>query len=77
MFEVMCTTPVQTPTLLATFTNERLGLCASVRELPDDQFEVAVIDALTGGIVVSRTFSTEDGAIEMAKRLSIGIEVYG
>jgi hypothetical protein len=48
-----------------------------VRELPDDQFEVAVIDALTGGIVVSRTFSTEDGAIEMAKRLSIGIEVYG
>lgn len=82
MKQELCTAPTQdlaaeTLTLIEAFTNERLGLTANVREIPDDQFEVTVIDAFTGDIVVTRTFSTENAAIETAKRLTIGIEVYG
>lgn len=60
-----------TPTLLvACFSNDRLGLTANVRELPDAVFEVAVVDAFSGGVVISRIFTTKDVAIEVAKVLT-------
>jgi hypothetical protein len=40
--------------LVATFTNDRVGLCANVRELPEsEEFEVAVVDGFSGDVVVS------------------------
>ena len=60
-----------TPTLIAAFTSDRLALCANVRELHgSNEFEVAVIDALTGGVIVSQTFSTKEAAIEAAQFLA-------
>jgi hypothetical protein len=66
----MSTAVSPTPTLVASFENAYLGLCANVRELPDNEFEVAVVDALSGGVVVSRLFTTVDTAIEVAKGLT-------
>jgi len=58
------------PTLVATFTNDRLGLCANVRELHEsEEFEVAVMDAFSGDVVVSRSFSTKDAAVKTAEIL--------
>jgi hypothetical protein len=59
-----------TPTSVASFENACLDLCANVRELPDNEFEVAVVDALSGGIVVSRLFTTVHTAMEVAKVLT-------
>jgi len=54
----MSTTVTTLPTLVATFTNDRLGLCANVRELPEsEESEVAVVDGFSGDVVVSRSFS--------------------
>jgi hypothetical protein len=43
----MSTAVSPTPTLVASFESARLGLCANVSELPDNQFEFAVVDALS------------------------------
>ena len=52
------------------FTNGRLGLCANVRELYDsEEFEVAVVDAFSGDVVVSRSFSTKEVAVKTAETL--------
>ena len=66
----MSTAVPPTPTLVASFENAGLGLCANVRKLPDNQFEVAVVDVLSGGVVVSRLFTSVDTAIEVAKFLT-------
>jgi hypothetical protein len=55
--------------LVACFSNDRLGLTANVREVSEIEFEVAVIDAFSGGVVVSRSFSTKDAAVETARLL--------
>jgi hypothetical protein len=61
----MCTATT-VPTLVATFTNDRLGLCANVRELSEsEEFEVAVVD----DVVVSRSFSTKEVAVKTAETL--------
>jgi hypothetical protein len=57
--------------LLATFDNDRVGLCANVRELPEEhKFELVVVDAISGEIVVSRTYDDIEVAISMAKFLT-------
>ena len=66
----MSTTVTTLPTLVATFTNDRLGLCAHVRELPEsEEFEVAVVDGFSGDVVVSRSFRTKEGAVKTAECL--------
>jgi hypothetical protein len=58
------------PTLVAAFTNDRLGLSANVRELSEiEGFEVAVVDAFSGDVVVRRNFSSKEGAVKTAKKL--------
>jgi hypothetical protein len=65
----MCTATT-VPTLVAAFTNERLGLCANVRCYPSpEEFEVAVVDAFSGDVVVSRSFSTKEVAVKAAETL--------
>ena len=66
----MSTTVTTLPTLVATFTNDRLGLCANVRELPEsEEFEVAVVDGFSDDVVVSRSFRTKEGAVKTAECL--------
>ena len=65
----MCLTTT-IPTLLAAFTSDRLGLCANVRELSEsEEFEVAVVDAFSWDVVVSRSFSTKEVAVKTAQTL--------
>jgi hypothetical protein len=57
--------------LLATFNNDRVGLCANVRELPEEcQFELVVVDAISGEIVASRTYGDKEAAISTARFLT-------
>jgi hypothetical protein len=64
----MCAATV--PTLVAAFTNDRLGLSANVLELPESEdFEVAVVDGFSGDVVVSRSFSTKETAVKTAEML--------
>jgi hypothetical protein len=57
--------------LLATFDNHRVGLCANVRELPEEhKFELVVIDAISGEIVLSRTYDNKEVAISTARFLT-------
>ena len=68
-FQAMCTATT-VPTLVAAFSNDRLGLCANVRELSEsEEFEVAVVDAFSGDVVVSRSFSTKEIAVKTAETL--------
>jgi hypothetical protein len=65
----MCTASTL-PTLVAAFTNDRLGLHANVRELSEsEEFEVAVVDAFSGDVIVSRSFSTKEVAVKTAQTL--------
>ena len=57
--------------LLATFNNDRIGLCANVRELPEEhKFELVVVDAISGEIVASRTYDDKEIAISTARFLT-------
>ena len=57
--------------LLATFTNDRIGLCANVRELPEERkFELVVVDAISGEIVTFRTYGDKEAAISTARFLT-------
>lgn len=61
---------VSSPNLVATFENDRLGLTANVRELPETkEFEVAIVDAFTGDVVVSRNYNNKQVALEIAENL--------
>lgn len=63
-------TTMTVPTLVAAFTNERLGLCANVRELSaSEEFEVAVVDAFSVDVVVSRSFGTKEVSVKTAETL--------
>jgi hypothetical protein len=56
--------------LVAAFNNDHLGLCANVRELSESQeFEVVVVDAFSGDIVVSRNFNSKADAVKTAEML--------
>ena len=60
-----------TASLLATFSNDCAGLCANVRELhKDGKFEVAVVDAITGEVVVYRTYDDKELAVLTARILT-------
>jgi hypothetical protein len=64
-------TTTSPPVLIASFTNDRLGLCANVRELTDsDEYELLVMDAFSGEIVIKRTFPNGDQAVEAAKAIT-------
>ena len=66
----MSTTVTTLLALVATFTNDRLRLCANVRELPEsEEFEVDVVDGFSGDVVVSRSFRTKEGAVKTAECL--------
>lgn len=70
----MCTTPIQ-PELIAAFDNERLGLSANVHQLPDSKdYEVSVVDAFSGDVVVSRSFTSKELALQIAENL---IDIHG
>ena len=57
--------------LLATFDNDRFGLCANVRELPEEhKFQLVVVDAISGDVVVSRTYDDKEVAISTARFLT-------
>jgi hypothetical protein len=69
-FSSMCTA-VETPTLVASFQNDEVGLCANVRDYQKcNEFEVAVVDAFSGDVVISRQFTTREAALEMAEVLT-------
>ena len=60
-----------TASLLATFSNDCAGLCANVRELHEEsKFEVVVVDAITGEVVVCRTYDDKDLAVSTARLLT-------
>jgi len=64
------TAPV-TSLLLSTFNNDRVGLCANVRELPEERkFELVVVDAISGEVVAFRTYDDKEVAISTAKFLT-------
>ncbi|QNI31050.1 hypothetical protein H7849_18345 [Alloacidobacterium dinghuense] len=64
-------TAVDPPFLVASFTNERLGLCANVREIPDfEEHELLVVDAFSGEVVIMRRYPDRDQAVEAAKAIT-------
>lgn len=64
--------PINHATLVETFENERLGLCANVRELLEsNEFEVAVVDAFSGDVVVCRIIRSKEAAIGLAKNFAV------
>ena len=66
----MCTS-VETPILVASFQNDEVGLCANVRDFHEcHEFEVAVVDAFSGDLIISRQFTTKEAALNMAEILT-------
>jgi hypothetical protein len=66
----MCTV-VETPILVASFTNERLSLCANVREVPgSEEHELVVVAALSGEVVITRVLPDRDQAVAAAKSIT-------
>jgi len=64
-------TAIDPPVLVASFTNDRLGLSANVREVSDlDEHELLVMDAFSGEIVIKRTFANKNQAVEAAKAIT-------
>jgi hypothetical protein len=44
-------TAVDSPVLVASFTNDRLGICANVREIPEsEEHQFLVVDAFSGDV---------------------------
>jgi hypothetical protein len=64
-------TAVETPPfLVASFTNERLGLCANVREVREsEEHELLVVDAFSGEIIIMRTLPNKELAVVAAKSI--------
>jgi len=63
-------TVVATPVLVDSFTNERLGLCANVRELPgSEEHELLVVDSFSGEVVIMRTLPNKEQAVRAAKSI--------
>jgi hypothetical protein len=63
-------TEVETPVLVDSFTNERLGLCANVRELPgSEEHELLVVDSFSGEVVIMRTLPNKEQAMRAAKSI--------
>jgi hypothetical protein len=63
-------TEVETPVLVDSFTNERLGLCANVRELPgSEEHELLVVDSFSGEVVIMRTLPNKEQAVRAAKSI--------
>ncbi len=62
-------TAVETPVLVASFTNERLGLCANVREVREsEEHELLVVDAFSGEVIIMRTLpNNKELAVRAAK----------
>jgi len=62
---------VDSPALVASFTNDRLEICANVREIPErEEFEFLVVDAFSGDVVISRIFSSAEDAVAAAKAIT-------
>ena len=62
---------VDPPVLVASFTNDRLGLVANVREGSDfEEHELLVVDAFSGDVVILRTYPDRDQAVEAAKAIT-------
>ena len=54
--------------LVASFTNDRLGICANVREIAEsEEHEFLVVDAFSGDVVITRIFSNKEEAVAAAK----------
>jgi hypothetical protein len=64
-------TGVETPVLVASFTNERLGLCANVREVPGSvEHELVVLCALSDEVVITRVLPDKDQAVAAAESVT-------
>jgi len=63
-------TAVDSPVLVASFTNDHLGICANVREIPNEEYEFRVVDAFSGDVVISRIFSSAEDAVAAAKAIT-------
>jgi hypothetical protein len=61
---------VDSPALVASFTNDHLGICANVREIPSEKYEFLVVDAFSGDVVISRIFSSAEDAVAAAKAIT-------
>ena len=63
-------TAVETPVLVASLTNERLGLCANVREVHEsEEHELLVVDTFSGEVVIMRTLPNKELAVRAAKSI--------
>jgi len=62
---------VETPVLVDSFTNERFGICANVREVPgSEEHELLVVDAISGDVVITRILPNREEAEKAAKLLT-------
>ena len=67
-------TPINHSTVVIPLENERPVLCANVRELLEsNEFEVAVVDAFSGDVVVCRIFSSKEAAMGIARACLMNI----
>jgi hypothetical protein len=63
-------TVVETPVLVACLTNERLGLCANVREVREsEEHELLVVDTFSGEVIIMRTLPNKELAVRAAKSI--------
>jgi len=63
-------TAVETPVLVASLTNERLGLCANVREVREsEEHELLVVDTFSGEVIIMRTLPNKELAVRAAKSI--------
>ena len=63
-------TVVDSPVLVASFTNDCLGICANVRATPESEgHEFLVVDAFSGDILITRIFPNKEKAVAAAKMI--------
>lgn len=63
-------TVVEIPVLVACLTNERLGLCANVREVREsEEHELLVVDTFSGEVIIMRTLPNKELAVRAAKSI--------
>ncbi|MGC1296853.1 MAG: hypothetical protein WA869_17625 [Alloacidobacterium sp.] len=61
-------TAVDSRVLVASFTNDHLGICANVREIHEsEEHEFLVVDAFSGDVVITRIFPNKEEAVAAAK----------
>ena len=64
---------VETPILVASLSNQRLGLCANVREVREGgEHELLVVDAFSGEVIIMRMLPNKELAVGAAKSI-VGI----